>query len=177
MSELTVVTPPDGEALSLDAAKEFLRIGHEGEDALVADLISAATARLEAALGLSLVSRVHERLDFVWPHGVTRGGMKLARGPVAALASVEVIAPSGERTLVTERFELRGECMRLKPFMALPYIMQGGGVAVIYEAGFGSAADVPADLTQALKEMVVDGYARTDMRVPEGVLSRKRVSL
>ncbi len=177
MSELTVVTPPDGEALSLVAAKDFLRIGHEGEDALVADLISAATARLEAALGISLVSRMYERVDSVWPHAVTRGGFNLSHGPVTALTSVEVIAPSGERILVTERFELRGDCVRLKPFMALPYIMQGGGVAVTYEAGFGAAADVPADLRQALKEMVVDGYARADMRVPEGVLMRKRVSL
>lgn len=177
MSELTVVTPPDGEALSLDAAKEFLRIGHEGEDALVADLILAATARLEAALGLSLVSRRLELVVSAWPHGVTRGGMNLPRGPVSEVVSVEIIAPSGERSLVTERFELRGDSVRLKPFMALPYIMQGGGVAVTYDAGFGAVGAVPADLTQALKEMVVDGYARTDMRVPEGVLSRKRVML
>tara|TARA_R110002020_G_scaffold224599_1_gene434297 strand:+ start:172601 stop:172918 length:318 start_codon:yes stop_codon:yes gene_type:complete len=30
---LTVITPPDGEALSLDAAKDYLRIGTNGEDA------------------------------------------------------------------------------------------------------------------------------------------------
>ena len=31
---LTLATPPDGEALSLDAAKDYLRIGTDGEDAL-----------------------------------------------------------------------------------------------------------------------------------------------
>lgn len=177
MSELTVVTPPDGEALSLEAAKEFLRIGHAGEDALVADLIIAATQRLETALGVSLVSRTYERVETCWPAGVTRGGMKLSRGPVAELVSVEVIAPSGERTLVTERFALQGDQLRLKPFMALPFIQQGGGVAVTYVAGYGAAAEVPADLTQALKEMVVHGYARTDMRVPDAVLARRQVQL
>ena len=40
MSNLTVITPPAGAALSLAAAKEYLRIGHDGEDGLVAALIS-----------------------------------------------------------------------------------------------------------------------------------------
>ncbi|KCZ58920.1 hypothetical protein HY30_04050 [Hyphomonas chukchiensis] len=31
---LTVMTPPYGEALSLDVAKDYLRIGTDGEDAL-----------------------------------------------------------------------------------------------------------------------------------------------
>ena len=35
---LTVSTPPDGEALSLDAAKDYLRIGTDSEDALVTAL-------------------------------------------------------------------------------------------------------------------------------------------
>ena len=52
---LTVMTPPDGEVLSLDAAKDYLRIGTGGEDALVTALI--ASARLEAASGLVLVTR------------------------------------------------------------------------------------------------------------------------
>ena len=54
---LTVMTPPDGEALSLDAAKDYLRIGTGGEDALVTALIASARARLEAASGLVLVTR------------------------------------------------------------------------------------------------------------------------
>lgn len=32
---LTVITPRDGEALSLHAAKDYLRIGTDGEDAPV----------------------------------------------------------------------------------------------------------------------------------------------
>jgi uncharacterized phiE125 gp8 family phage protein len=48
MTELTVISPPAGEALSLAEAKDFLRIGHEGEDSLVTGLIESARARRAA---------------------------------------------------------------------------------------------------------------------------------
>jgi uncharacterized phiE125 gp8 family phage protein len=47
MTNLTVISPPAGEAVSLSQAKAFLRIGHDGEDALVSDLIGQATVRVE----------------------------------------------------------------------------------------------------------------------------------
>ena len=38
---IITVTPPNGEAVSLSEARDYLRIGHEGEDALVQHLIEA----------------------------------------------------------------------------------------------------------------------------------------
>lgn len=55
---LTVITPPNGEALSLDAAKDYLRIGTDGEDALVKALIAAARARLSDVAGPGIVRRL-----------------------------------------------------------------------------------------------------------------------
>ena len=77
---LTVITPPDGEALSLDAAKDYLRIGTDGEDALVTALIAAARARLEAASGLALVTRTLKQGWECWPGDVTRRGAWLGAG-------------------------------------------------------------------------------------------------
>ena len=67
MSELTVITPPAGEPLSLDAAKEFLRLGTDAKDGLVARLIASARAQIEAASGLALVSRTLRRTWTRWP--------------------------------------------------------------------------------------------------------------
>ena len=106
MNNLTVISPPDGEALSLDAAKEYLRIGHAGEDGLVAELIAAARARLEAEMGLALVARTVKRRFDRWPSGVTRTGMRLMPGPASALVSVETVDAEGAAQLYTARFAL-----------------------------------------------------------------------
>ncbi|MEP6275426.1 MAG: hypothetical protein ABJ372_09905, partial [Hyphomonas sp.] len=86
-----MISPPDGEALSLGAAKEYLRIGHAGEDGLVADLIASARARLEAETGLALIARTVTRRFDRWPSGVTRTGLRLVPGPASALVSVETV--------------------------------------------------------------------------------------
>ncbi|MFN3910782.1 hypothetical protein [Hyphomonas sp.] len=46
MTDLTVITPPAGEPLSLQAAKDFLRLGTDAEDALVTELIRAGRSQV-----------------------------------------------------------------------------------------------------------------------------------
>ena len=55
MTDLTVITPPAEEPLTLAAAKDFLRLGTNAEDALVGELIKAGRAQVEASTGLALV--------------------------------------------------------------------------------------------------------------------------
>lgn len=160
MNNLTVISPPDGEALSLDTAKAYLRIGHEGEDGLVTGLIASARARLEAETGLALVTRTMKRRFDRWPSGVTRTGMRLVPGPASALVSVETVDAEGAAQLYTARFALSGGRLKLKPFVALPSIPPGGYADVTFLTGFGAAANVPEDLVQALKRLVLAAYRR-----------------
>lgn len=53
--------------MTLAAAKDFLRIGHEGEDELVVRLLQSARARIEQAAGLALVEQT---LRVEWGNGV-----------------------------------------------------------------------------------------------------------
>ena len=170
MSNLTVITPPAEAALSLAAAKDYLRIGHDGEDGLVSALIPAAVARLESVGGLALVTQTLKRSWDAWPAGMTRNGACLLPAPATALVAVEIVGLEGGRETVTTRFVLEGGRLKLKPFTALPAIPLGGRVDVTFVAGYGDAADVPADLVQALTRLVLVAYQRGENAdLPEDV--------
>lgn len=170
MTYLTVIAPPAEAALSLAEAKEYLRIGHDGEDGLVSRLISAAQARLEAASGLALVTQTLKRGWACWPRDVTRGGVRLVPGPATALAAVELVDADGNADLVSGRFRTEAGRLSLRPFTVLPAIPIGGRVDVTFVAGYGAAADVSDDLVQALKRLVLVAYQRTDgADLPEDV--------
>lgn len=172
---LTVITSPGDPAVPLVDAKAYLRIGHDGEDALVADLVEAATKRLEEASGLALVSRTAERCVSVWPARLGGRGYLLRPQPVRALVSVELVDSGGTREDISSRFVLSCGRLCLRPWSFLPPIPSGGHVAIRFEAGFGGAADVPGDLELAVKMLVADGYGRgrldapSDGRLPDAI--------
>ena len=66
----------------------------------------------------------------------------------------------GAAQLYTARFALSGGRLRLKPFVALPAIPPGGHADVTFVTGYGAAEQVPEDLVQALKRLVLAAYRR-----------------
>lgn len=169
MSELTVITPPAGEALSLQAAKDMLRLGMDAEDAFVAQLIASGRAQIEAASGLALVTRTLRRAWTRWPQGAAHTGISLRPGPVAGLVSVTRFDGVGTEETLTERFEVARGKLRLRGGRALPGIAPGGRVEVTFQAGFGAPGTVPEDLVHALKLFVQAAYLRGSERPPEGI--------
>ena len=77
---LTDLSPPPVLAVSLDAAKVFLRVDHDDEDALITDLIDAASSQIEDRCGVSLITRP-QRLTKT----VTAAGVYLTRYPISRL--------------------------------------------------------------------------------------------
>lgn len=169
MSELTVITPPAGEALSLQAAKDMLRLGTDAEDALVAQLIASGRAQIEAASGLALVSRTLRRTWARWPQSVAHGGVALRPGPVAGLASVVRFDGLDAEENISARFEVARGKLRLRAGRALPGIAPGGRVEVTFQAGFGAPEAVPEDLVHALKLFAQAAYLRGSERPPAGI--------
>ncbi len=158
--DLTVIVPPAEEALSLAAAKEFLRVGHAGEDTLIGDLVGAATARLEKAASLALVRRTLRARYEAWPYEARRTGVRLRPGPASALIAVRVVEAGGAVQDVTNRFVLQGDCVALKAWEQWPAVPADGHVEIDFETGFGAAADVPEDLSLALRRLVAESYRR-----------------
>jgi len=160
MTDLTVLTPPAGEALSLVQAKAYLRLGHAGEDGLVTDLIQGANARLEQASGLALVTRALRRTASHWPGGIAGRGARLRPGPVTTLVAVRTVDANDVVTDHTGRFRLECGRMCLRAWSMVPAVPIGGRVEIDFEAGFGAPGAVPEDLVLAVKRLVADAYSQ-----------------
>ena len=166
---ITTLTPPGGEPLSLADAKAFARIGSDHDDALIADLIAAARARIEAMTGLALMSRSLRLMLTEWPLGVLeRGWLVLPHRPAKALTAVR-LTDGAESEDVTARFTLEaGRAARLKPVTGMGWSWPRSihqWIEIDWQAGFGDVEDQPDDLLHALKLCVAHGYAhrgRTD---------------
>lgn len=159
MSKLTVLTPPDEPAVSVAAVKNYLRIGHDGEDDLISDLTQAATARLEQVAGLALVRQTLQLSWVRWPSAISGRGERLPVSPIARLNAVLVIDASGGETDLTERFQIDCGCLRLRPWSMLPRVSPTDRIIIRFDAGFGAASDLPGDLQDAVLRLVAATYS------------------
>lgn len=154
----TTVTPAVGRIVALDAAKAHARIGHGAEDALVTDLIDAATARVEIETGLALLTRTL-RLDLPNWNGIA---VHLRPAPVTALISV-----TADGADITSDFALEfGRPATVGRKAGASGARAGQDIAVTYTVGFGAAEDVPEDLVLAVKLLVTELYTGRDGNVP-----------
>lgn len=158
----TVIVPPDGEPVSLSAVKDYLRLGHDGEDTLVSALIGSARARLEAELDLALVTRTVKLEIGAWPKRFFKTGLALKPRTASALLEVAIVDAEGAREDLTTRFQLRDGRMCLRPWSFVPAIPAGGSAEITFEAGYGTADAVPDDLVLAVKMLAGQSYRLRD---------------
>lgn len=93
----TAMTAPD--VVAIQELKGFLRIEDENEDALLFDMLRAATSTVEQWLGQLLLWR-----DLEEKAQARDGTVRLAWGPVVAIDGVQVDLPDGT-TLLLDREE------------------------------------------------------------------------
>ena len=166
---IETVTPPAAEPVSLADAKAWLRIEHDDEDGVIADLVAAARERVERLTGRALITRrVRERRDD-WAEGgrlTAHGGhFRLGLGPVSQVHHVKTYAADDtaetfdadayyvDTHASPARLALRGGAMWPVPGRC------ADGVEIEYDAGYGAAAsDVPHGLTEALRLLLAEFY-------------------
>ncbi|MEE9381416.1 MAG: hypothetical protein V3V03_08420 [Hyphomonadaceae bacterium] len=159
---LITVTPPSGEPVPLGAVKEYLRIGHDGEDGLAADLLASARAQIETEAGIALVTRTLRFTLPNWPSMLHGRGSVLRPGPVTALAAVRSVDANAVTTDLTANFMLEGGRLCLRPWSFAPPVPAGGHIEIDFETGFGPASAVPEDLQLAVKMLAAHNYQRRD---------------
>lgn len=150
---LTVTAPPAAEPVALAQAKAHLRVTHAVEDDLIAALLVAARARVEAELGLQIVQAgLSETFD-----PPADGVLRLSRGPLVAVGAVAVGDGAGGWTPLTPLAYAVDALAR--PPVVVPAVPAAYGARVDYRAGFGPAAvDAPAGLVQAILAITADAY-------------------
>lgn len=159
MTKLTVTSPPDEEPVSLDEAKSYLRIGHEGEDQLASEMIVSARSRLEQVAGLALVRQTVQLTWLQWPAEIAGRGARLPVSPIQQLESVAISDQDDTLSDHTDRFQVYCGRLRLRPWSMLPSVAPAERIEITLQAGFGAASKVPGDLREAVLKLIAATYA------------------
>ena len=164
-----LITPPAVEPVSLAEAKAHLRIGHADEDALISTLITAARRHAEAQTGLAAISQSWRHFRDDWPD---TGVIALPLAPLISVDEVAVYGDDGIKAVIDPahyyadnasrppRLLLRGSRVWARPGRI------GNGIAISVTIGFGAAASVPAELRQALLQLLAHWYEHRGSATP-----------
>jgi uncharacterized phiE125 gp8 family phage protein len=172
---VTTLAGPAAEPLGLAEAKAYLRIGSDGEDGLVSELIAAARGRIEAAAGIAMIARTLRVQLRCWPAGMLDSRvLRLPVRPAGGLAAVKVYDAEDAAETVTDRFLLEaGRSARLVWTSGrFPWPgRRANGIEIDYVAGFGEASeDVAEGLRLAVKRLAAHAYHARDAETIAGPL-------
>jgi uncharacterized phiE125 gp8 family phage protein len=152
---LKLVTPPEVEPVTLDEAKEHLRLDTDADDTYASALITAARERVELFLRRALITQAFEyTLD-----GFPSGFIDLPRPPLAAVESIKYLDTGGsERTLPPESYvvdtssdeigRIALTCTEYWPITRCSI----NSVVIRFVAGYG---DAPEDIPQAIRQGIL----------------------
>ena len=138
-SRLTLLAPPEDEALTLSEAKQFLRIAHDDEDAIIATAIAAARAAAEAYLRVMLLPQ-----EFSYEFTQIAHILPLPVGPAQSIAEVTVYDRDGNGTAINNsqyRLSVDGHGV------VFPHIPSGESFSIEFTAGL---TQVPAPVKQGM---------------------------
>ena len=99
---LTIITPAEGDPVTLDEAKAFARVADDDEDDLIAGLITAATEEIEKLTGRQFVPATFLLTMRCAPRD---GVIRLPRSPLIEVTSVKHRDSDGALQTLTDEVD------------------------------------------------------------------------
>lgn len=168
---LRLVTEPTEEPVTVDEAKDWLRITDESEDYLIASLIVAARQYAETFLQRAIVSQTWELgLDDFPSNGV----IKLPFPNLISVSSVKYYDDTNvQQTLSSDNYlvitnSLPGQVELKYGFVWPSTYTRSNAVLVEFVAGYGDSSLVPDGLKTAILSLVAH-YFENRQPVAEGI--------
>ena len=170
MTTLRVITPPIAEPVSLETAKEYLRVDSNYEDALVESLVRSAREMGEELARRAFMTQTLEMVVDDFPPDFV---MALLRPPLQSVTSVKYYDSDNTEAIWTDyEVDTRSEPGRLI-FNSAPGVslLESGGVVVRYVAGYGdNESDVPDRIKLAILAAVAYLYEnRWSVEIPKEI--------
>ena len=141
------------EFISLNSAKQYLRIDHEMDDEIIQNLLEIAVVVAENYLGIKLFEAcwkitIYENLPSV---------IKLFHGPIARIESFKIYKTNGEILFLNDDYYCLDQFTEILNIKKQHVINKA---EIIYHTGY-SASKLPAPIKQGILEHLVKMY---DMR-------------
>lgn len=148
--DLRLLEGPDGNVVSLEEAKAHLRELSDDHDALIENLIKAATSHMDGAKGVLGRCLLEQRWSVSWPEFSDELFLPLA--PVVSVDAVRYVDVDGAVQTVNEDvytvLVTDGAVIQSADWPATD--RRPGAVTVEFTAGYGLSADVPQPIKQAM---------------------------
>lgn len=165
---ITTITGPANEPVTVEEAKDFLRLDTTDEDYIVDRLILAAREWMEDKAGLVLMTQTRELILDEWPDADI---MEIPCYPIATISSVKYKDEDGtETTWAAANYIVDAES--IPPRLSLAYSIEWptatllpiNAIRVRFTCGYASAAAIPQRVKQVLMQHVHLNY---DHRLPD----------
>ncbi|MBB4185829.1 putative phiE125 gp8 family phage protein [Sinorhizobium terangae] len=164
-SGVSVSTKPGGELISIAKLKSRLRIDVADDDEMLGDMLKGAIARIDGpnGIGVAMLKQTWRKSMDCFPSCIMLPG-----APIKGVTSITYVNNDGvTQTLAADKYrvDLNKEPVRVEPAYGLSWPSSRdviGAVTVEYEVGENSAADVHADLIDAVCLIVGHRYANRE---------------
>jgi uncharacterized phiE125 gp8 family phage protein len=154
-----LLTPPAVEPLSLEEARDFLRVDYTDDDALIAALIAGARMQVEAETRRALMTQSWRLVADRWP---ADGRIAVRPSPLQSLSAARVYdCANNAQALDVQAFvpDLGASALIFAPWAVPAPGRPQAGIELDVVVGYGGAAtDAPEPLRQAMRLLVAYWY-------------------
>lgn len=161
MYSLTITTPRAGDPLTAAELREFLRLNDSAEDALLAELVTAAADRFELDARRPVLATTYRQHFARWPCGP----LVLGRAGVTAVTAVAALDQAGAATAIAAGSGYTADLYTPPPRVHLAAVPAVGSAAayspvgyVDFTAGWADTAAVPKAVRVAVRQLAAHWY-------------------